>query len=560
MTKVSDNTYKYQPLIGGPKVNHPLTWKENYQLYMSNRKQKRNQAANRFTPFTVYGVFFIALTSSLMVWWAFPWISVVGAAALTGSATVAHLIMFMRGNRKATKTFLGSGMYQDLDDELRCQFAKNYVDQNLLKSQLKNLPVLNMLWKKTVKNYCLENNLTAKTLTSTHKHKIRELFRNKAAKQIARRHQFYLKYNADLQMIDDEWAKILIDYNDFFDKNKFSSHSSFLGIPKSWWLTLASLGALTSGIAFFLTIAAECIEFFAIASLATPAASFILISAAIVGVMQGLLFYSSLKGFITNGFGELWNKIKPNMLTDENNQPQYFATVAKNLIKYSLMILIVPVSVLSIILFQSTILNSANTILELSFNLFEGFSWAANGQLIMNATIQTLMYGILLPTNILFTLKHSLGSCNHLANSIMKSSETFNSTALVDAFFRPHRVIFYGLAYSLIFGTLLVHTLSEAFVMMAGNETFNPVDRISRLFVSTCNLFGINATKTAVTMATGQDLAVHGHFVCVNGNKLVQWFDNSATPDQSIDESELEKIEILATSNVTSDEVPALQM
>lgn len=513
-------------------------WFSNYrdQAHIKKRRLQRKNAAWWIEPLLWAGVLFTACTGGFMVYSAFPWITGFGVAGLIGAGFVVDLLVYRPNGIRSAKTFFGSGMYNDLDDALRIQAVSEYLAKHPIKNLSKQKGAQALL-NHLIKKYCNKNNLEPSDLKHEDKHKIEHEFRHKFAKILARQHKLWCKNPAAIK--DTDMLKIIKAYHAETFKSEAAFHQKYAkkwGIKKSYWLTSAFIGAFANGFAFFAIVAAENLEFFAIASLATPAGAGIIAAATIVGLMQGLLFYHTLKKTIIKGFWEkLKSKLEFKRVNDGDTEWSLLASIPKNLLKWTIALAIVPLSIVSLCLTQSTILNSSLTLIEMTADLYRHLAWTSQAQIFLNAAIQVLMFGILLPTSFIFTVKHTVGACDKLANSISSGLDWIAHASVKDLLSRPDKTIFYGLIYTGITVGLIIHTSSEA-MMEAGQGVFKPskiigpVGFVITFFINTCNRLHLSPSKAAAATQMIQETAEHGDFVWKNGNWLVQSLMNVSTP------------------------------
>lgn len=502
-------------------------WRDQYKKFIKKRKQNGYIAVTALTPILWAGTFFLAATGGLMVFAAFPWISPIGAAGLILGGFIVDALVYLPSSKKSVKIFFGHGMYQELEDTLRIQAVEKFLSQYDIKSLAKNATAKKIL-RDVMLEYSKKHYLTAEELKQKpHQRHISHLFRRKLAQITARKHKFYRENS---NKTEDNLSDLIQAYDKTFQEAQFKSNY----YHKRRWLNAAFLGAFASGLALFAIIAAENLEFWGIVSLATPAGSAILLAAAIVGIMQGLLFYKSLQSVIVNGFWQkLWHTLKFKHVKTHDKTRSTLASLPKNLLKWGLIIAIVPLSIVSLLLTQSTIMTSVVELLHRTTEFFSAWNWAIQGQTAVNIMIQTIMYGILLPTSFVFTVKHTVGACNKLTNSIATGIDWLSQASFLDCVKRPDKTIFYSTIYLIIFSALIIHTFTEA-MMESGQGVNNPVGIIgigANSFINICSRLGISPSKAAASTQMIQETAEHGDFICKNGQLVIQLLESSVCND-----------------------------
>ena len=219
------------------------------------------------------------------------------------------------------------------------------------------------------------------------------------------------------------------------------------------------------------------------------------------------------------------------------------------MLMWSLVVVIVPLSLLSLCLTQSTILASSITLLSMIGDLFKHWTWVTQGQNIANVAIQTLMYVVLLPTSCIFAVKHVVGACDKLTNAISTGFDWLSNASIVDLCLRPDKAVFYSLTYAIVTLFLIAHTSTEA-MMEAGQGVFKPskimgpIGTITTYFIKVCHTFGFSASKAAAATQMAHETAEHGDFVWENANWLIKSLREATTTSSdsttlaSVDESE----------------------
>src|SRR5690606_10189993 len=99
---------------------------------------------------------------------------------------------------------------------------------------------------------------------------------------------------------------------------------------------------------------------------------------------------------------------------ENNDRWSTLKSMPKNALKWLLVSAIVPLSLLSLCLTQSTILSSSVTLISMTSDLINHWTWALEGQAFANAAIQIMMYTVLLPFSAIFAVKHVVGACDKL--------------------------------------------------------------------------------------------------------------------------------------------------
>lgn len=502
-----------------------------YKNYVKSQKKWRGYADNLAKPIISIALFFMASTAGLMAFAAFPWITPLGAVGLILAGTLVDMLVYFPGARKGFKTFLGSGMLNELDDELRADLAEQFLKKESLQLYLQDKHIKQML-KAIIVKTCqaqgidMRSKNDLKALQPKQKRHIWNQFLRKLGKTLGQRHKFYdsTASTSSSKKNSHSLKGLIQTYDQQFDRKAYRSRYRW----KSFFLSAAFLGAFANGAAFFAIIAAENFEFWAITSLAAPMAAPIMAAALVVGLVQGLLFYKSFKSCIVKGG---WSKFKRTLAFEylkENEQVQGIAvSTPKNLLKWGLMASIIPLSIISVLLTQSTILNSFDLLIEMSSQALQAYS--IQGPLLINAIIQFSMYFVLLPASLWFTAKHTVGACQKLTNTISAGLCTLKPANFKECLYHPIRTLLYAIVYTTIFAALLIHTFTES-MMEAGQGVFNATDKFSQLFSRFSLLLRMTPQPAAAATQGIRETAEHLDFVCVNGNKLYEFLATRSIP------------------------------